>query len=134
MLVQYPIDSLGTRRFGRQCAELVEGLWLQGLRNFIVVGKAPTQLSEALSRRPWSVAAASRELVFDSNGLPPGPTAVWISPRKKMPMSFTVPRSVGFERLVLTYEGAEDPRRPGEPLADREHTHAFAFLLERLQR
>lgn len=134
LLIEYPHDDVGTRKFERHCGDFVDALWARGLRNFIVIGKPPDRLTEALAKRPWSVASGESVRLFDSNGLPPGPAAVWIGLRKEMPLSFTAAHCAGAERLVLAYEGIDDPRRPGEPLADREHAHTFTFVIERLQR
>jgi ATP-dependent DNA helicase RecQ len=117
--VERDTDQYDKARQRRRLKEVVDALWTAGLRKCIVLGDAPEILHEALSSKPWCVAASHTDKVLTSNGLPSGPELVWVA-KTCMPSAHHLnPTTAGDERIFLFPKDPADPANPGRPLAER---------------
>jgi hypothetical protein len=109
------------------------GLWDDGLRKCLVLGTAPECVTNALAERPWCTLQADDPKSLSSNGLPPGPTVVWVGADMAIPESGFLPRESGDERLFIVPAGLRNPDRPGQLVGDRFPIATLNSLYESLQ-
>lgn len=118
-LVERETEDYDKPRIRRRIKELVDALWIAGIRKCIVLGDAPEILIESLSSKPWCVAVNNNENVLTSNGLPAGPEFVWVA-KTCMPKAHHFNEmTVGNERIFLLPKDPGDPANPGRLLSDR---------------
>ncbi|MFS2004575.1 protein DpdF [Duganella sp. CT11-25] len=118
------------RRFIR---ELMKGLWEDGIRKCILIGTAPESVTHALAERPWCTVQSVDSRLLSSNGLPPGPTVVWVGSEATIPERGFFSREAGQERIFIVPAGLRNPDRPGGLIGDQFPTATLNSLYESLQ-
>lgn len=124
------VDTLSQRRI---LGEFMQSLWDDGIRKCLVIGSAPEPVLRALAERPWCTLQSDDVMILSSNGLPPGPTAVWVGAGVAIPEHHFSPRKAGEERLFIIPAGLVNPNRPGRLIGDTFPTATFNSLYESLQ-
>lgn len=131
-LVERENDSPKTSREKRRLREMVQRIWQAGVRKCLVVGELPDYLADALAERPWCISVADNDRVLSSNGLPPGPEFVWVSPEYNIRRHHLTPRSAGNERIFVLSPQQKDLNNPGDLLWERMASLSIHTFQDRL--
>lgn len=123
-------DSFPQRRV---LGEFMQSLWDDGIRKCLVIGSAPEPVLRALASQPWCTLQSDETMILTSNGLPPGPTVVWVGSGVAIPEHHFYPRKAGEERLFIIPAGLANPNRPGCLIGDTFPIATFNSIYESLQ-
>lgn len=132
-LIERTSEAFDTVSQRRILGEFMQSLWDDGIRKCLVIGSAPEPVLRALAAQPWCTVQSDNTMLLSSNGLPPGPTVVWVGAGVAVPEHYFSPREAGEERLFIIPAGLANPNRPGRLIGDTFPIATFNSLYESLQ-
>lgn len=132
-LIERERETFSTLSQRRIIREFIQSLWDDGIRKCLVIGGAPEPVLHALGERPWCTLQSDNAKLLSSNGLPPGPTVIWVVAGIAIPEHHFSPRDAGEERFFIIPTGLANPDRPGRLIGDTFPIATFNSLYESLQ-